>query len=117
MLDLGPDRDDDLLRPREAADLMGVRTTTIARWARMGRLQAVVTPGGHRRYRRGEILDLRQVIEPVPADEEIEQDAVRLYEQGWTIRQVADRFEVSYGRMRRILGKHITLRTRGGRQP
>ena len=32
----------------------------------------------------------------------MERDAVRLYEQGWSIRQVADRFSLSYGVMRRI---------------
>jgi transposase len=40
--------------------------------------------------------------------------AVRLYERGWTIRQVADRFEVTYGVMRRILQRHGRLRNRGG---
>ncbi|MGI5233644.1 helix-turn-helix domain-containing protein [Actinoallomurus sp. CA-142502] len=51
---------DDLLTPREAAALLGVRTTTIARWARDGIIKpAVHTPGGHRRYRRGEVLALR----------------------------------------------------------
>jgi excisionase family DNA binding protein len=47
--------DDDLLRPREVAHMFGVRPTTVARWAREGRLAAVRTPGGHRRYLRGEV--------------------------------------------------------------
>jgi excisionase family DNA binding protein len=38
--------------------MFGVRTTTIARWARAGRLEAVRTPGGHRRYRLSEIREL-----------------------------------------------------------
>lgn len=42
----------------------------------------------------------------------MEQDAARMYEQGWSIRQVADRFAVSYGKMRRILSKRTTLRNR-----
>jgi excisionase family DNA binding protein len=51
---------DDLLTPREVAALLGVRTTTIARWARDGLLKpAVRTPGGHRRYRRGDVVALR----------------------------------------------------------
>src|SRR3954467_3900558 len=47
--------DDDLLRPREVAHMFGVRPTTVARWAREGRLTAARTPGGHRRYLRGEV--------------------------------------------------------------
>jgi excisionase family DNA binding protein len=45
--------DDDLLTPREVAEMFGVRTTTIARWAREGKLTALHTPGGHRRYSTG----------------------------------------------------------------
>jgi excisionase family DNA binding protein len=105
-----------LLRPREVAALFGVRPTTIARWAREGRLAPLRTPGGHRRYRRADL--------PVPGDdgpneeeEAVARDAVRLYEQGWNIRQVADRFGFGYGAMRRILGSRTTLRARGGRPP
>jgi excisionase family DNA binding protein len=45
----------DLLTPREVAEIFGVRTTTIARWSREGRLTPIRTPGGHRRYTRAEI--------------------------------------------------------------
>jgi transposase len=45
------------------------------------------------------------------------EDAVRLYEQGWSIRQVADKFDTSYGATRRVLSRHTTLRIRGGRHP
>jgi len=106
----GPD--DDLLRPREVAELMGVRTATIARWAREGLLKAVLTPGGHRRYRRTEIHDLLKSVTD-PEQETTEEDAARLCDQGWTIRQVAEKFDCSYGRMRRILRKHTSLRNRG----
>ncbi|GAB2824324.1 hypothetical protein GCM10027176_31040 [Actinoallomurus bryophytorum] len=112
--------DDALLRPREVAAVFGVRTATIARWAREGRLIPLRTPGGHRRYRS---IDVRKVLrgtepdvdsgEP-DEDEDMVQDAVRLYGQGWSIRQVADRFECSYGVMRRILNGRVTLRTQGG---
>jgi excisionase family DNA binding protein len=104
---------DDLLTPREAAALLGVRTTTVARWARDGLLKpAVHTPGGHRRYRRGDVLDLRTAATTA---RRFEEDAVRLYEQGWPIRRVAEQFEVSYGTMRRVLAKRTVLRDRGGR--
>ena len=52
--------DDELLTPREVAALLGVRTTTIGRWARIGDLApAIRTPGGHRRYRRPDVLAFR----------------------------------------------------------
>jgi excisionase family DNA binding protein len=38
------------LRTAEVADLLGVSTKTIARWARQGRLPFQRTLGGHRRY-------------------------------------------------------------------
>jgi len=104
---------DDLLTPREVAGLLGVRTTTIARWARDGILKsAIQTPGGHRRYRRGDVLALRQAN--TVDRSQMEQDAVRLYEQGWPIRRVAEEFGVSYGTMRRLLARHGVLRGRGG---
>jgi excisionase family DNA binding protein len=43
-----PEEFDDLLTPREVAEIFGVRTTTIARWARAGKLAPLRTPGGRR---------------------------------------------------------------------
>jgi excisionase family DNA binding protein len=104
---------DDLLTPREAAVLLGVRTTTLARWARDGLIKpAVHTPGGHRRYRRGEVIALRAAN---TTGRQWEEDAARLYDQGWSIRRVAAEFGVSYGQMRRILIGHTTLRDRVSR--
>jgi excisionase family DNA binding protein len=105
---------DDLLRPQEAARLFGVRTATIARWAREGKLRPLLTPGGQRRYLRSEAESILCGAEVHQPQEDMERDAVRLYEQGWSIRQVADRFSLSYGAMRRILRTRTTLRTRGG---
>lgn len=42
--------------------------------------------------------------------EEMEEDAMRLYQEGWAIRQVAARFDCSYAAMRRILLRRTTLR-------
>jgi excisionase family DNA binding protein len=110
-----PDRSDDLLRPREVADLFGVRTATIARWAREGKLTPFHTPGGHRRYKRQDISQiLSETSQPDEAQRQMEEDAARLYDQGWTIRQVAEKFDRSYGLMRRILKQHTILRPRGG---
>jgi excisionase family DNA binding protein len=102
--------DDELLRPREAAEIFGVRPTTIARWARQGRMTPLHTPGGHRRYRRSGIRDLL-TREAHTTEQRTAEDAARLYDQGWSIRQVADRFECGYGIMRRILRKQVKLRT------
>jgi lambda repressor-like predicted transcriptional regulator len=44
----------------------------------------------------------------------VAEDAARLHDQGWSIRQVAEKSDCSYGVMRRILRKRVTLRSRGG---
>jgi excisionase family DNA binding protein len=106
-----PDRpDDDLLTPREVAQVFGVNAATIGTWARAGRLVFTRTPGGHRRYRWADIRTLLTERDPVQV--QLEEDAVRLYQQGWTIRQVAEKFGYSYGGMRRILTRRTTLRPR-----
>jgi excisionase family DNA binding protein len=51
---------DRLLTPREVAEVFGVRTTTIALWARDGTLAFLPTPGGHRRYR---LCDVRALLD------------------------------------------------------
>jgi excisionase family DNA binding protein len=47
--------DNALLTPAEVAALFRVNTKTVTRWARAGKLSAVRTLGGHRRFRRDEI--------------------------------------------------------------
>lgn len=42
------------------------------------------------------------------------EDAVRLCNEGLSIRQVAERCEYGYGVMRRMLSQHVPLRNRGG---
>jgi excisionase family DNA binding protein len=46
---------EDLLTTREAADVLGVGTTSIKRWADSGLLQCVKTLGGHRRFPRASV--------------------------------------------------------------
>lgn len=108
---------DDLLRPREVAELLGIRTTTLARWAREGRITPLFTPGGHRRYRRAAVRGLLDGSRDEEPGRAYAEDAVRLYEEGWSVRQVAGRFGVTYGTMRRVLLGRTTLRTRGGGGP
>lgn len=53
----GPD-EDRLLTPQEVAAMFHVSPKTVARWATAGRISAVRTLGGHRRYRESEALAL-----------------------------------------------------------
>lgn len=46
---------DTWLKTADAAELAGVGTSTIKRWADEGRLRCMRTPGGHRRYRREDL--------------------------------------------------------------
>ncbi len=46
---------DELLTPAEAARKLGVTPNTVTRWSRAGRISAIQTIGGHRRFRRCEI--------------------------------------------------------------
>jgi excisionase family DNA binding protein len=106
-----------LLTPREVAEIFGVRTTTIARWAREGRLTPLRTPGGHRRYRWDTVVRLlAQDATSDGAEDERQwaEDAACLYAQGWSIRQVAEKFDCGYGVMRRVLRARVALRNRGG---
>jgi excisionase family DNA binding protein len=47
--------DDKLLTRAEVAQMFRVDPKTVTRWARSGKLNAIRTLGGHRRYRRSEI--------------------------------------------------------------
>lgn len=61
---------DALLTPAEVATLFRVDPKTVTRWAQAGKLNAVRTLGGHRRYRVTEVhailareLPLREVVD------------------------------------------------------
>lgn len=41
----------------EASRLLGVRPATVRRWTKQDRLKAFVPPGGHRRYKVGDVLE------------------------------------------------------------
>ncbi|MEU5992831.1 BldC family transcriptional regulator [Spirillospora sp. NPDC047418] len=51
----------DLLTPAEVAALFRVDPKTVTRWAQQGKLSAIRTVGGHRRYRACEIHELLNV--------------------------------------------------------
>lgn len=50
-----------LLTPGEVADMFRVSPKTVARWASAGKITAVRTLGGHRRYRESEALALLEL--------------------------------------------------------
>jgi len=56
--------DDALLTPAEVANLFRVSPKTVTRWARSGKLIAMKTLGGHRRFRAG---DVRTALETAEA--------------------------------------------------
>ena len=51
---------DRLLTPAEVAEMFRVNPKTVTRWARTGRLRAIKTIGGHRRYR---LTEVRKAVE------------------------------------------------------
>ena len=52
------DADDALLTPAEVAAMFRVSPKTVTRWARSGKLTALRTLGGHRRFRMAEVREL-----------------------------------------------------------
>lgn len=57
---------DRLLTPAEVASLFRVDPKTVTRWAKAGKINAIVTLGGHRRFRESEIVAL---LNPGTGDE------------------------------------------------
>ncbi len=55
--------ENELLTPGEVAVMFRVDPKTVTRWARAGRISAVRTLGGHRRFRASEIRQLLESVE------------------------------------------------------
>ena len=55
----------DLLTPAEVAERFRVNPKTVTRWAQAGKISAVRTLGGHRRFRRSEIEAQLRSDDPV----------------------------------------------------
>ena len=51
---------ENMLRPAEAAELLGVSLAHLRRLASTGRLVTVRTLGGHRRYREDDVMAVRR---------------------------------------------------------
>ena len=60
-MDKNPEQEQ-LLTPSEVAAMFRVNPKTVTRWARSGKISAIRTLGGHRRFRASEI---RQFLEQV----------------------------------------------------
>lgn len=58
-----PETTNELLTPAEVAQMFRVSPKTVTRWARSGRISAVRTLGGHRRFRADEIRRLLANLE------------------------------------------------------
>jgi excisionase family DNA binding protein len=54
---------DALLTPSEVAEMFRVNPKTVTRWARAGKISAIRTLGGHRRFRAFEILRYLEQVE------------------------------------------------------
>ncbi len=57
---------DQLLTPREVAALFRVDPKTVTRWAKDGKLAAIRTLGGHRRYRESQVYEMLRVVQNPP---------------------------------------------------
>src|ERR1700675_4079309 len=58
-----PRDDDALLTPSEVAAMFRVNPKTVTRWARAGKISAIRTLGGHRRFRASEIRQFLDQVE------------------------------------------------------
>ena len=57
---------DALLTPAEVAALFRVNPKTVTRWARAGKITAIRTLGGHRRFR---VSEIRRCLEEMSREE------------------------------------------------
>ena len=55
--------DETLLTPSEVAAMFRVNPKTVTRWARAGKISAIRTLGGHRRFRESEIRSFLEDVE------------------------------------------------------
>ena len=59
------DAPEQLLTPSEVAALFRVNPKTVTRWARAGKLTAIRTLGGHRRFR---VSEIKRCLEEMSAE-------------------------------------------------
>ncbi|MSO78487.1 MAG: BldC family transcriptional regulator [Acidimicrobiia bacterium] len=61
-----PHEPEELLTPAEVAAMFRVNPKTVTRWARAGKISAIRTLGGHRRFKKSEIDALLQEVQETP---------------------------------------------------
>ena len=54
---------EELLTPAEVAAMFRVNPKTVTRWARAGKISAIRTLGGHRRFRASEIQKFLEQVD------------------------------------------------------
>ncbi len=59
------DPEDPLLTPSEVAAMFRVNPKTVTRWNETGKIKAIRTVGGHRRFR---LSDIRSAVEAIRDD-------------------------------------------------
>jgi excisionase family DNA binding protein len=59
--------ENELLTPSEVAVMFRVNPKTVTRWARAGKISAVRTLGGHRRFRASEIRRFLEEVQDLQA--------------------------------------------------
>ena len=65
-MQIDPPAPDELLTPAEVAQMFRVNPKTVTRWARAGKISAIRTLGGHRRFRAAEVRKLLEEVEESP---------------------------------------------------
>ena len=70
-----------LMTPGEVSALFRVNPVTVSRWAKAGKLEAIRTPGGHRRFREA---DVRALLagDPPPQPDPLDAAAGSLWPAG-----------------------------------
>jgi excisionase family DNA binding protein len=71
---------DEWLSLSEAAEILGVHTSTVRSWADLGRLPVHRTSGGHRRFKRSEVelcIESQQVSSPESVDQVVQSALMR----------------------------------------
>ena len=74
--------DAQLLSRSEVAGILGVSPTTVTRWAREGRLACRLTLGGHHRFERCLVEEIRDQMVRGESHEPRESNRTRLAERG-----------------------------------
>ena len=67
-----------LLTPSEVAAMFRVNPKTVTRWARAGKISAIRTLGGHRRFRASEIRKFLEQVDEATTRPDVRSSALRL---------------------------------------